>query len=113
MTDNRAFAFRDACREHGLKHIRTRPYTPKTTDEVEYPLRAVLFFARLRMTSRRRVGLEVKARPRCLHCRSSFEASADTRLPRLVQPWVNRLYAASARSPRWRSSRRDRARLYA
>src|SRR5215469_207715 len=51
------------------------------------------------MTSRRRVGLEVKAWPRCLHCRSSFEASADTLLPRLVQPWVNRLYAASARSP--------------
>ena len=91
-----------------------RPYRAKTTDEVEYPFRgAVLFSARLRMTSRRIVGLEVKARPRCLHCRSSFEASADTRLPRLVQPWVNRLYAASARSPRWRSSRRDRARLYA
>jgi transposase len=97
-----------------IDHTRTKPYTPKTTDEVEYPfLGAVLFSARLRMTSRRRVGLEVKARPRCLHCRSSFEASADTRLPRLVQPWVNRLYAASARSPRWRSSRRDRARLYA
>lgn len=35
MTDNgscyRAFAFRDACRALGLKHIRTRPYTPKTT----------------------------------------------------------------------------------
>jgi transposase InsO family protein len=31
MTDNgcchHAFAFRDACRRHGLKHIRTRPYT--------------------------------------------------------------------------------------
>ena len=34
MTDNggcyRAFDFRDACRDLGLKHIRTRPYTPKT-----------------------------------------------------------------------------------
>ena len=69
-----------------------RPYRAKTTDEVEYPFRgAVLFSARLRMTSRRRVGLEVKAWPRCLHCRSSFEASADTRLPRLVQPPVSRL----------------------
>ena len=33
MTDNgacyKAFAFRDACRTLGLKHIRTRPYTPK------------------------------------------------------------------------------------
>jgi hypothetical protein len=97
-----------------IDHTRTKAKCPQTTDEVEYPFfRAVLFSARLRMTSRRRVGLEVKAWPRCLHSRSSFEASADTRLPRLVQPWVNRLYAASARSPRWRSSRRDRARLYA
>ena len=33
MTDNggcyKAFDFRDACRDLGLKHIRTRPYTPK------------------------------------------------------------------------------------
>jgi len=39
MTDNgscyRAFAFRDACRELGLKHIRTKPYTPKTNGKAE------------------------------------------------------------------------------
>ena len=106
--------FLDFARHCGFRPRLCAPYRAQTTDEVEYPFcGAVLFFVRLRMTSRRRVGLEVKARPRCLHCRSSFEASADTRLPRLVQPWVNRLYAASARSPRWRSSRRDRARLYA
>ena len=39
MTDNgscyKAFAFRDACRELGLKHIRTRPYTPKTNGKAE------------------------------------------------------------------------------
>ena len=39
MTDNgscyRAFAFRDACRDLGLKHIRTRPYTPKTNGKAE------------------------------------------------------------------------------
>jgi len=109
-----AHAFEYACAKGDIDHRLTKPKHPWTTDEVEYPFfGAVLFSARLRMTSRRRVGLEVKARPRCLHSRSSFEASADTRLPRLVQPWVNRLYAASARSPRWRSSRRDRARLYA
>jgi transposase len=97
-----------------IDHTRTKARSPQTTDEVEYPFRgAVLFSAGLRMTSRRRVGLEVKARPRCLHCRSSLEASADACLPRLDQPSVSRLYAASARSPRWRSSRRDRARLYA
>ena len=39
MTDNgscyKAFAFRDACKIHGLKHIRTRPYTPKTNGKAE------------------------------------------------------------------------------
>jgi len=39
MTDNgscyKAFAFRDACRELGLKHIRTRPYTPRTNGKAE------------------------------------------------------------------------------
>jgi transposase InsO family protein len=39
MTDNgscyRSKAFRDACRELGLKHIRTRPYTPKTNGKAE------------------------------------------------------------------------------
>jgi hypothetical protein len=88
----RLHVFDRVCRENGITHKLTKPYHPQTTDEVEYPLcRAVLFSARLRMTSRRRVGLEVKAWPRCLHCRSSFEASADTRPPRLVQPSVSRL----------------------
>ena len=39
MTDNgscyKAFDFRDACRDLGLKHIRTRPYTPKTNGKAE------------------------------------------------------------------------------
>ena len=39
MTDNgacyKAFAFKDACRTLGLKHIRTRPYTPKTNGKAE------------------------------------------------------------------------------
>ena len=39
MTDNgscyKAFAFRDTCRTLGLKHIRTRPYTPKTNGKAE------------------------------------------------------------------------------
>jgi transposase InsO family protein len=39
MTDNgscyRAFDFRDACRDLGLKHIRTRPYTPRTNGKAE------------------------------------------------------------------------------
>ena len=39
MTDNgycyKSFAFRDTCRLLGLKHIRTRPYTPKTNGKAE------------------------------------------------------------------------------
>ena len=39
MTDNgscyKAHAFREACRDLGLKHIRTKPYTPKTNGKAE------------------------------------------------------------------------------
>jgi transposase InsO family protein len=39
MTDNgscyKAFAFRDACRDLGIKHIRTKPYTPRTNGKAE------------------------------------------------------------------------------
>ena len=39
MTDNgscyKSLAFRDACKRLGLKHIRTKPYTPKTNGKAE------------------------------------------------------------------------------
>jgi transposase InsO family protein len=39
MTDNgscyKSFAFREACRALGLRHIRTKPYTPKTNGKAE------------------------------------------------------------------------------
>jgi transposase InsO family protein len=39
MTDNgscyKAFKFRDTCRDLGLKHIRTKPYTPQTNGKAE------------------------------------------------------------------------------
>jgi transposase InsO family protein len=39
MTDNgscyKAFDFRDACRKLSLRHVRTRPYTPKTNGKAE------------------------------------------------------------------------------
>jgi transposase InsO family protein len=39
MTDNgscyKAFTFREACRDLGIKHIRTKPYTPKTNGKAE------------------------------------------------------------------------------
>ena len=42
MTDNgscyKSFDFRDACRDLSLRHIRTRPYTPKTNGKAERSL---------------------------------------------------------------------------
>lgn len=39
MTDNgpcyKSFAFREACARHGLRHVRTKPYTPKTNGKAE------------------------------------------------------------------------------
>jgi transposase InsO family protein len=46
MTDNgscyKAFAFRDACRDLALKHIRTKPYTPRTNGKAERFIQTVL-----------------------------------------------------------------------
>ncbi len=46
MTDNgacyRSHAFRRACAELGLKHIRTRPYTPKTNGKAERFIQSAL-----------------------------------------------------------------------
>ena len=61
MTDNgscyRAFDFRDACRDLGLKHIRTKPYTPKTTGKAERFIQTALrewAYAQAYPTSQRR-----------------------------------------------------------
>lgn len=39
MTDNgsryQSFAFRDACGDLGIKHVRTKPYTPRTNGKAE------------------------------------------------------------------------------
>ena len=46
MTDNgscyKSSAFRDACRNLGLRHIRTRPYTPKTNGKAERFIQSAL-----------------------------------------------------------------------
>jgi transposase InsO family protein len=46
MTDNgsgyRAQAFADACRELGLRHLRTRPYTPRTNGKAERFIQTML-----------------------------------------------------------------------
>jgi transposase InsO family protein len=61
MTDNgscyRSFDFRDACRDLGLKHIRTKPYTPKTNGKAERFIQTALrewAYAQAYPTSQRR-----------------------------------------------------------
>ncbi len=61
MTDNgscyRAFDFRDACRDLGLKHVRTKPYTPKTNGKAERFIQTALrewAYAQAYPTSQRR-----------------------------------------------------------
>ena len=71
MTDNggcyRSHAFRHACRELGLKHIRTRPYTPKTNGKAERFIQTAL-----------REWAYAKAYP------TSDERGAE------LQPWLHR-----------------------
>jgi transposase InsO family protein len=61
MTDNgscyKAFAFRDACRDLGIKHIRTKPYTPRTNGKAERFIQTALrewAYAQAYLTSERR-----------------------------------------------------------
>ena len=61
MTDNgscyRSRTFRNACRRLGLKHIRTKPYTPKTNGKAERFIQTSLrewAYARAYQTSRHR-----------------------------------------------------------
>ena len=63
MTDNgscyRSFAFRDACKTLGLKHIRTKPYTPKTNGKAERFIQTALrewAYAQAYQTSDRRAA---------------------------------------------------------
>ena len=70
MTDNgscySAFEFRDACRDLGLKHIRTKPYTPKTNGKAERFIQTALrewAYAQAYPTSKHRAA----ELPRWLH----------------------------------------------
>jgi len=63
MTDNgscyKSYAFRDACRELGLRHVRTKPYTPRTNGKAERFIKTALnewAYARAYQTSDQRAA---------------------------------------------------------
>jgi hypothetical protein len=97
MTDNgssfRSRRYAKAVRRLKIKHLRTKPYTPRTTDVIDKCLLAGsgIFLSRARATARRRAGREAKALPRSLRCRPSFAAPVRARLgPRGFQPVTKR-----------------------
>ena len=98
MTDNgacyKAFAFRDACRTLGLKHIRTRPYTPKTNGKAERFIQTALrewAYARAYQDS----GQRAQQLPHWLHRynwhRPHGSLKANTPISRLRLPQDNLL----------------------
>jgi len=58
----KSFAFRDACKALGLRHIRTRPYTPKTNGKaerfVQTPLREWAYARAYPSSEHRKAALE-------------------------------------------------------
>jgi transposase InsO family protein len=97
MTDNgssfRSRRYAKALRRLRIRHLRTKPYTPKTTDVIDkcFLARSELFSSRAWVTARRRAGREAQALPRSLHRRPSVAAPVRTRLgPRGFQPETKR-----------------------
>ena len=97
MTDNgscyKASAFSHACKTLNLKHIRTKPYTPKTTDVIDKSFfrMAELFSSGAPVTAWRRAGHEVEALPHSLYRCTSVAAPVRTFFgPRGFQPATRR-----------------------
>ena len=110
MTDNgssfRSSRYGKALRRLKIKHLRTKPYTPKTTDVIDkcFFAGSELFSSRARATAWRRAGREAQALPRSLHRRPSVAAPVRACLgPRGFQPATKRAYAVSACSTHLRS----------
>src|SRR5882757_6414363 len=97
MTDNgssfRSRRYATALRRLKIKHLRTKPYTPKTTDVIDkcFFAGSELFSSRAWVTARRRAGREAQALPRSFQRRTSIAAPVRTRLgPRGFQPETKR-----------------------
>ena len=110
MTDNgssfRSHRYATALRRLRIRHLRTKPYTPKTTDVIDkcFFAGSELFSSRARATAWRRAGREAQALPRSLHRRPSVAAPVRACLgPRGFQPATKRAYAVSACSTHLRS----------
>lgn len=98
MTDRgscyRSHAFNAACKALGIRHIYTKPYTPKTTDVIDksFLVGFAIFSSCAWVTAWRRAGSEVRALPRSLYRRTSFAASVRALFgPRLFQPETKRV----------------------
>jgi transposase-like protein len=118
MTDNgsayRSHGFRNACTCAGVWHLRTQPYTPRTTDVIDKPFlgRSVLWSSGAWATAWRRAGFEVRALPRSLRGAPPWQRPCAPG-PRGFQPRTRRSYAFSACSLRRRSLWRTVVGLYA
>jgi transposase InsO family protein len=82
MTDNgsayRSFAFARACRRLKIKHLRTKPYTPKTNGKAERFIQTALReWAKLTKGSSRRSLLEWSAEGYARAYRTSDQRAAD------------------------------------
>jgi transposase InsO family protein len=98
MTDNgssfRSRRYAKALRWLRIKHLPTKPYTPKTTDVIDkcFLAGSELFSSRAWVTAWQRAGREAQALPRSFHRRTSVAAPVRTRLgPRGVQPATKRV----------------------
>jgi hypothetical protein len=102
MTDNGSCyvsqAFHHACHRLGLEHIRTGPYTFRTTDVIDkcFLAGSELFSSRAWVTARRRAGPEAQALPRsplnvALGCGACAHPLGTTRIPTGDEARVGRL----------------------
>ena len=117
MTDNgscyRAFDFRDACRELGLRHVRTRPYTPKTNGKAERFIQTALRLMGLRQAIRAlrstkraaahlAASIQLASTPRPIGCHDPNQLTRPSHGQPVDAPQLRALALRRAVRPHWR-----------